>query len=221
MTDIYKTPEKASTKYRLFAIGIDYLRQEGWQISKIQGFGKSSVRQITKGSKTLKVTIKTSQDTWLAFARDQDNKKWATLADVDIVLVVSVDDQENPTFANVHWMKAKEIIERFDRAFAARKKAGHTIPLDRGIWLSLYRPEADEPVNRIGGGIGIAHPAKMTVPLKSSDMGNDTEPPIATADSTATDDADDEAPLTIGDAKRRLAKTFGVEPSSIKITVEA
>ena len=34
-------------------------------------------------------------------------------------------------------------------------------------------------------------------------------------------DADHEPPLTIAEAKRRLAKSLGVEASRIKITVEA
>ncbi|MFO1069692.1 MAG: hypothetical protein U1E14_14325 [Geminicoccaceae bacterium] len=33
--------------------------------------------------------------------------------------------------------------------------------------------------------------------------------------------ATEEAPLTIAEAKRRLAQTLGVDPSSIRITVEA
>ena len=37
---------------------------------------------------------------------------------------------------------------------------------------------------------------------------------------TAEDRAEVEAPLTIAEAKRRLAITFGVDPSAIKITVE-
>lgn len=220
MTDIFKTPKKVITKYRLFEIGMEFLRKEGWKISKIQGFGKSSVRLITKGNKSLKVTIRTSQDMWIAFPRDLKDTRWTTLADVDVVLAVAVDDSDSPKFANVHWFDAAEVRERFDRAYKARKKAGHSIPLGRGIWVSLYHPEADEPVNRVGGGIGLAHPAKATVPLKPSDAADDNEPPTD-APHDDIDDADDEPPLTIAEAKRRLAKSLGVEPSSIKITVEA
>jgi hypothetical protein len=224
MTDIFSTPKKVITKYRLFEIGMDFLRKEGWKVSKIQGFGKSSVRLITKGNRSLKVSIRTSQDTWIAFPRDKKNTKWNTLSDVDVVLAVSVDDSDNPKFANVHWLDAAEVRDRFDRAYAARKAAGHSIPLGRGIWVSLYRPEADEPVNRVGGGIGLAHPAKVTVPLKPSDAEDDNEPGTTDAPQDDNGDdaaADDEEPLTIAEAKRRLAKSLGVEVSSIKITVEA
>lgn len=221
MTDIFKTPKKVINKYRLFEIGMEFLRKEGWNVSKIPRFGKSSVRQITKGGKTLKVSIRTSQDTWIAFPRDRQDTRWTTLADVDVVLAVSVDDGQSPKFANVHWLDAREVSERFDRAYAARKAAGHSIQLGRGVWVSLYMPEADEPVNRVGGGIGLVHLPKAMVALKPSDMPDGGKPPADSPDVAAKDHLDDEPALTIAEAKRRLAKTFQVEPSSIKITVEA
>lgn len=221
MTDIFKTPEKAVTRRRLFEIGMEYLRREGWKVSKIPGFGKSSVRQIAKAGKTLKVTIRTSQDTWIAFPRDLDDMRWTTLADVDVVLAVSVDDGHNPQFANVHWLEAADVRKRFDRAYEVRKKAGHSIPLGRGIWVSLYHPEADEPVNRVGGGIGLAYPAKETVPLKPSAAASELAKAPTPPPPDDHDQSDDEGPLTIAEAKRRLAKTLGVDASSIKITVEA
>jgi hypothetical protein len=221
MTDIFKTKQKVVTKYRLFEIGMEFLQSEGWKVSKIQGFGKSSVRRITKGDKSLKVTIRTSQDTWIAFPRDKKEKKWKTLSDVDVVLAVSLDGEDR-TLANVHWIEADEMVRRFDRAYAARKAAGHLLPDERGMWVSMYLPEADDPVNRVGGGIGLAFPAKATVPLEVGDAEDNDEPPInASHDDNAADDADDEEPLTIAEAKRRLAKSFGVKETSIKITVEA
>ena len=58
--------------------------------------------------------------------------------------------------------------------------------------------------------------AGATVPLNA-------EAVIPTSDETEVDGEDRaevEAPLTIAEAKRRLAITFGVDPSAIKITVE-
>jgi hypothetical protein len=220
VTDIFKTPKKVITKYRLFQIGLDFLQSEGWKVERIQGFGKSSVRRITKGNKRLKVSIKTSQDTWIAFARDEMDKKWSTLSEMDVVLAVAVDDPHDPRLANIHWFEADDVRERFDRAYAARKADGHQMQLGRGIWVSLYRPEADKPVNRIGGGIGLVHPAIATVPLEAGDASDD-EPKERERAANHDDDGDDEQPLTIAEAKRRLAKSLGVEPSSIKITVEA
>jgi len=49
---------------------------------------------------------------------------------------------------------------------------------------------------------------------------NPIHPDSVDISETAETDNKDK-PLTIAEAKRRLAQTFGVEPSSIKITVEA
>jgi hypothetical protein len=214
MTNVLGTPEKISRRDRLFQIGVETLQQQGWKVEKIKGFGKSSVRRITNGLKSRKVSIRTSQDTWIAFPRNGGNKGWVTLSDVDVVLAVSVDDHDEPRFAQVHLIEADEMRQRFDRAYAARIKAGYKIPLGRGVWVSLYHPDSTEPVTHVGGGAGLDHPPIARIPLapQKSDSGVTVE----------TDDMHDrDKPLTIAEAKRRLALTLGVDPSSIKITVEA
>lgn len=214
MTNVFGTPEKVSRGNRLFQIGLEALQQQGWEVERIPGIGKSSVRRITKGGKSRKVSIRTSQDTWIAFPRNNKNNGWVTLSDVDVVLAVSVDDRDDPKFAQVHMIDADEMRQRFDRAYAARIAAGYTIPLGRGVWVSLYHPDATDPVTHVGGGAGLHHPPIARIPLEpeESDVGVALE----------TKDADKkDRPLTIAEAKRRLAMTLGVDPSSIKITVEA
>jgi hypothetical protein len=51
------------------------------------------------------------------------------------------------------------------------------------------------------------------VSLSDAAAAKDGEEPVVIAPS--------DAPLTIGEAKRRLALTFGVAPESVKITIEA
>jgi hypothetical protein len=211
MTNVYGHPEKASMRDRLFGIGLDTLRKEGWKVDKIPGFGKSSVRRITRGGRSRKVSIRTSQDTYVAFPRNEKDNGWITLSDVDVVLAVSVDDADEPKFGQVHMIEADEMLERFDRAYAARVDAGHKIPLGRGVWISLYLEDESEPVGRVGAGAGLAHPPIARIPLNAEKPGSD--------EGGERDHVDD--PLTIAEAKRRLALTFGVDPSSIKITVEA
>jgi hypothetical protein len=216
MTDIFKTPEKLSRKDMLFRIGIETLQQEGWKVERIPGIGKSSVRRITKGGKSRNVSIRTSQDTWIAFPRKKDDKSWKTLSEVDVVLAVSVDDRDNPKFAQVHMIEADEMRQRFDRAYSARLAAGYQIPLGRGVWVSLYRPEANDPVTLVGAGAGLDHPPIARVSLEEH---KDSNSDIA-FEAKNVDNCKD-MPLTIAEAKRRLAMTLGVDPSSIKITVEA
>ncbi|HEY0703111.1 MAG TPA: hypothetical protein VGD60_10115 [Candidatus Acidoferrales bacterium] len=214
MTNIFKTPEKVETRDRLFRIGLDVLRDQGWQVEKKPGLGKSSVRQITKGGKTRLVSIRTSQNTWIAFARNLRDTEWGTLADVDLVLAVSVDDPENPRFGQVHMIEASEMRERFDRAYAARRKAGRKVQLGRGMWISLYQPEASKPVLHVGAGAGLEHPHIARIPLEPSE--SDAHDEHDSKQVSRTNES-----LTIAEAKRRLAISLGVDPSSIRITVEA
>jgi hypothetical protein len=65
----------------------------------------------------------------------------------------------------------------------------------------------------VGAGAGIDHPPIARVPLSGSH-----EPEIVDEGRSATHS---DAPLTIAEAKRRLAQTFGVDPESVKITIEA
>jgi hypothetical protein len=221
MTNIFKSPEKVSMKTQLFNIAVDALEKAGWKVERVQGSGKSSVRRITKGAVSKTVSIRTTQDTWIAFPRIGNDKGWRTLDEVDAVVPVSVDDRHNPKFAKVHLIDGDEMRDRFDRAYAARMKAGHKIPIGRGVWVSLYLPEAQDPVSHVGAGAGLKYPPLATVPLTPEHI-------AAMEETSGADEADvgaveesEEAPLSIAEAKRRLAKTLGVDPANIKITVEA
>src|SRR5215475_5360956 len=102
MTNIFGSSEKASMKTHLFDIGVKALENAGFDVERVQGSGKSSVRRISKGSTSKIVSIRTSQDTWIAFPRTEKDKGWRTLDEVDAVVAVSVDDRQTPKFAKVH-----------------------------------------------------------------------------------------------------------------------
>ncbi|WP_198133763.1 hypothetical protein [Roseobacter sp. GAI101] len=222
MTNIFGTPTKGPMKTRLFKIAEKVLEEDGWQIERMVGTGKSSLRRITKGGESKVISIRTSQDTWIAFPRAEGDDSWGTLDDVDAVVPVSVDHKDDPKFAKVHLIDGDEMRSRFNRAYEARKEAGYSIPTGRGVWVSLYQQETREPVTLVGAGAGLKFPPIATVSLLP-EAGS-------AADDTASSSADnaspffkgsDEAPLSIAEAKRRLAETFGVDPACIKITVEA
>jgi hypothetical protein len=212
MTNVSSTPEKVSIRNRLFGAAEEALEKNGWKVERIARSGKSSVRRITKGKAVKTVSIRTSQDTWIAFPRTQDDVAWGTLGDVDYVVAASVDSHSNPRFAQVHLIEGDEMRARFDRAYAARKKAGYTLPVGRGIWVSLYDKEAESPVTLVGAGAGLDHPAIARVPLSVQEV-------AALADEPESVTLVDEAPLTIPEAKRRLALSLGVAESEIKITI--
>lgn len=217
MTNVSATPEKVSIRNRLFGAAEEALEKDGWKVERIARSGKSSVRRITKGKVVKTVSIRTSQDTWIAFPRTQDDGAWATLADVDYVVAASVDNQSNPRFAQVHLIEGDEMRARFDRAYAARKKAGYTLPVGRGIWVSLYDKEAESPVTLVGAGAGLDHQAIAKVPLSAQEVAALAEEPEPESVASRAD----EVPLTIPEAKRRLALSLGVAESEIKITISS
>jgi predicted RNA binding protein YcfA (HicA-like mRNA interferase family) len=218
MTNVYGSPEKVSMKNRLFAIAVQALETEGWKVERERGSGKSSVRRITRNRQSKLVTIRTSQDTWIAFPRTDGDKSWRTLDEVDAVVPVSVDDPENPKFAKVHLIDGDEVRSRFNRAYKARMDAKRSIPVGRGVWVSLYHQEAKDPVSYVGAGMGIKFPPIATVPLSSAQSAVAVH---EDHDARRAELPPEESPLSIAEAKRRLAITFGVSPANIKITVEA
>lgn len=216
MTNVFTTPDKGILKARLFQCAEEALKREGWAVERIAGTGKASVRRITKGNIKKTVSIRTTQDRWIAFPRSDDDKTWATLSDVDYVVAASVDDRSNPQFAQVHLLPASEVRSRFDRAYIARKKAGYVIPIGRGVWVSLYEKEKKEPVTFVGAGVGLDHPpiAKMAL----SDSASHSLPADRVSAGVG---AIAEDPLTIAEAKRRLAASLGVAETAITITISS
>lgn len=219
MTDVLKTPEKKTIRRALIAAALTALERDGWKVQKEKGGVRGRIRTITKAGRTQLAAIRTSQDTWIAFPRNEHDTKWATLSDVDVVVAASVDDAESPKFAQVHMFDAKELGERFDRAYSARKKAGYSITLGRGVWISLYREESNEPVVNVGAGIGLVHEPFARMPLADLLGSNGSRPPVAPP--KAEKGSDDSFQSLIAQAKESLARELGVDPGSIRITVEA
>ena len=221
MTNVSMTVEKVATRRGLFRLAEKALAAEGWAISRVARGGKASLREIRRGDVTARVSIRTSQDAWIAFPPKPKGAGWVTLDDVDYVVAASVDDKLNPTEARVHMVAAKEVRERFDRAYAARKRAGYTLPEGRGVWISLYDAEASDPVTLVGAGMGLSHAAIATHDLKRqplhADDGDDFLEPLQTADAPVTTTS---ARFGITDAKRMLSQSLGVPESAIRIIIE-
>lgn len=122
-------------------------------------------------------------------------------------------------FGQAHLIDGKEMRARFDRAYEARLVAGHSVSLGaRALWVSLYHEEATDPVNRVGAGAGLANPVIYRAPLDRtrSEVLDEHDEPTDVVQHGAADDE-----LTISEAKRRLALTLGIDPSSVKIVIEA
>jgi hypothetical protein len=208
MTNVSGSPEKVSLRRKLFSMGETALEQAGWRVERIQGIGKSSVRRITKGSERHTVSIRTTQDCWIAFPRNDEDNGWVTLDDVDYVVAVTVDEKDNPKKGLVFMIDGDEMRERFNRTYRARLDAGHTIPVGRGVWVSMFVEEDLAAPSTVGGGIALNRKPLASVLLGDDDLDEPADQP-------------DEAPMTIAEAKRRLAQSLGVDPEKIKILIEA
>ena len=208
MTNVSGSPEKVSLRRKLFSMGETALEQAGWRVERIQGIGKSSVRRITKGSERHTVSIRTTQDCWIAFPRNDEDNGWVTLDDVDYVVAVTVDEKDNPKKGLVFMIDGDEMRERFNRTYRARLDAGHTIPVGRGVWVSMFVEEDLAAPSTVGGGIALNRKPLASVLLGDDDLDEPADQP-------------DEAPMTIAEAKRRLAQSLGVDPERIKILIEA
>lgn len=213
MTNVSATPEKVELRRHLFSLAEKALEQAGWRVERIPGSGKSSVRRIVKDSESHVVSIRTTQDTWIAFPRNSEDDGWVTLDDVGFVIPVTVDDRDDPKWAAVYMVDANEMRERFDRAYLARKAAGHSVPAGRGIWVSMFATEDPKIVATVGGGIAVGKAPMLRVRISGSEEVEDK--PASEPETVPT------SPLTVAEAKRRLAQSFGVDPEKIKIIIEA
>ncbi|MEH6697278.1 MAG: hypothetical protein V7672_01125 [Brevundimonas sp.] len=220
MTNVSATAEKLATRKGLFAFAIKSLEREGWVVSRIPKAGKASLRQISRNGERKTVSIRTSQDTWIAFPRAAGDDNWVTLDVVDYVVAASVNDKHDPTEARVHMIPGEVARDHWDRAYEARTAAGFSIPVGRGIWLALYAEETAEPVSLVGAGLGLKYP-----PIGKCDLSS--EPLLVDDADTVAPDQEDSAIvsprvefLTISEAKKRLSVSLGVPESAIKITVE-
>jgi hypothetical protein len=227
MTNIFGKPEKKAIRDALFATAVQALEEQGYKVERIARIGKSSVRLITKNRVSKKVSIRTTQDTWIAFPRNKANNGWATLEGVDFVVAASVDNPDDPRSAKIHMIPADEMRERFDRNYAARVDAGYQMDDGRGVWVSLYFQDAKDPVTHVGAGAGLKHRTIKEVPLTpggtASPNTDDTEQEDGDlgASEAHIDAKPDEQPLTIAEAKRRLALSLGVGVDDIKITISS
>ena len=198
-------------------------RDAGRDPVNLPGRGLSNVWTLTRGGDAYVTSIRTTKDGCIAFPPLESGTKWKTLDDVELVLVASVDRVENPNEVQVYLFDATDVRERFHAAYFARLAAGHTVRDDYGMWVALDTRQTGSATS-VGTGLADEHDpiAVFSVASLMQQMG------VGKAESQREVDyehgpieaADDDL-LTIAEAKRRLAKSLGVDPRSIKITVEA
>ena len=203
--------------------------QVGYTLKRLPGRGMSNIWNLTKGSQTKIASMRTTQDRYIAYPPLDNGQRWKTLDDVELVLVAAVDDKEDPHKVEVYLFDADEVRQRFRQSYAARVDAGQSVKNNFGMWLNLDNDQRGVPASE---GSGLAEKQKPIAVFSIDDL---IEEALASRASVFEPEPDGEQelaesnvaaskaepPLTIAEAKRRLAQTLGVDPSCIKISVEA
>jgi hypothetical protein len=212
MGNVWTSGEKLAIRNELFAAAVKALEDKGWTVERIPRAGKSSVRRIIQGKLAKTVAIRTTQNTSIGFQRDSNTGKWWTLAEVDYVVASSVDDPDHPRFAQIHMLDGDDVRDRFDRTYAARKKAGLADGI--GCWLRLYERERSDPPYLVGAGAGLDSPPIARVPLKMSS---------GTTRDAGQGDTDDSADAVVEEGSKRevdwLDHAFQLRPD-LRVTIK-
>ena len=168
-----RTPEKKKRfDYALVDVARRALEEEGYKLGKRIGssesktVGSSAAWEIEKDGERRRVAIRATsmvrarRGRQFAFYALDGGKRWMLLDDVDMVVVATVDDRDNPGRVEVYRFDAKEVRERFDAACEARISAGHTVQKHDSLWINL-----DEDGRGVSG-LASKYPPFATYPFK-------------------------------------------------------
>jgi hypothetical protein len=166
-----------------------------------QGIAKGERVKFMMDGKKVRCVIKTSTGGRISFGRP--NGKWSGLDDSDAVVIVA-PRTSNEDVHYVSMFDQSTLKEVFDLNQAAQMKAGMG---DLPNWIAPFHEEGRGPR---GTGDGFGPRAKWTEPLNAASEprrapGRGRKGPVDS--------------LTIAEAKAGLAKTFGVSPDAVEITI--
>ena len=197
--------------------------KQGYAMKRLPGRGLANIWDVTKDGKTSTACIRTTQDRWFAFPPLDGGTRFKTLDDVDLVFVSAVNDQQNPTKAQVYLFEADEVRKRFREAYEARAEASRRgQPDGYGMWIGLDVDKRDT-VSSVGSGIAQAFPAVAEYPLLELSK-------EAASGTTAEEEGDDYSGFVaeptaeftnIGDvmsfARGQIARLAKVGPNQVKL----
>jgi hypothetical protein len=204
-------------------------KEQGTISCACRGRGLSNIWTITKGGKSQRADPNDARP-WIAFKSLAEGTKWKTLDDVDVVIVASVDDEEDPQNIEVFIFPANEVRKHFDAAYAARMQAGR-VGGDFGMWVALHSSERGSRDMPLAIGSGIADKYKPIAVYSIEKLLTENAFGLA----TPSEDADEaeaferaEAPeprfTTIAQvmawAREQVADIAGVRLEAVKLDLE-
>ncbi|MDH2382845.1 hypothetical protein [Bradyrhizobium sp. CER78] len=178
-------------------------RHGACQIVSGQGIAKGQRIEFDEGGKRVRCVIKTSSGGRISFGRRPDGT-WSGLSECDRVAIVAPTQLDGDD-VTVSMFDQQVLKEAFEANLAAQQKAGmEKVP----CWIAPFH-EHDRGVRGTGDGFGAR--ALWSEPLAAtSPQANQIEnkPPVVPIRG-----------LTLAEAKEGLARTFGVRPDQIEITI--
>jgi hypothetical protein len=166
-----------------------------------QGIAKGERVAFHIDGKPVRAVIKTSSGGRISFGRRDE--KWSGLDDSDFIVIVAPTSLHNEDHM-VSMFDQQTMKTVFDANHAAQDKAGMAALPN---WLAPFHEEGRGPR---GVGDGFGDKALWSVPLTT---------PSVSPPSPKNRPVDATRPLTIAEAKLGLAKTFGVDPDAVEITI--
>lgn len=173
-----------------------------------QGIAQGQRVEFEDGGRRLRCVIKTSAGGRISFGH-RDDGTWSGLSECDRIVVVGPTERNGDTLM-ISMFERQALVDAFEANLAAQQKAGMTkVP----CWLAPFH-EKDRGVRGTGDGFGgkalwqepfAAAPAPSHI--------THAQPVPAAAGGGAV------RGLTMAEAKEGLARTFGVSPDAIEITI--
>lgn len=192
------------------------MEEEGWTVTKAPGHGRSNAWNIEKKGKSGRVSIRTTQNRWIAYQPQDGGKNWKTLDDADYVCISAFDydDDDDPISIDVHFIKADIILDAFNRSYKARTDDGASITDGFGMWTCMDECEEDRAVN-VGSGFATDKNMIASYPLDDAD---NTEKTSSKNDRTSRSEPRTLSVSTIlDDARTKISKVTGIAAEGITL----
>lgn len=192
------------------------MQEDGWSITKAPGHGRSNAWNIEKNGKSGRVSIRTTQNRWIAYQPQNGGKNWKTLDDADYVCISAFDydDDDDPTCIDVHFIKANTIRDAFNRSYKARTDDGASITDDFGMWTCMDECEGDRAVN-VGSGFATD---KNMIASYSLDDADNTDKKSSKSDLPSRSESRTlSVSAILDDARTKISRITGIAVDSITL----
>lgn len=191
----------------------DKLRSRYGTISTLsgQGIARGQRLEFQDAGQRMRCVIKTSSGGRISFARRPDGT-WSGLSECDRVVVVAPTELDGGD-AMVSMFDKQVLLSAFDANLAAQQKAGmDKVP----CWIAPFHEEGR---GVRGTGDGFGEKALWHEPLSAASPSVSSTAATVQNNSSAPIQNGSAHGLTLAEAKEGLARTFGVSPDAIEITI--